>query len=155
MKIICLAVGKKHDPTIATAVDDYAARLQHYTSFNWQLLPPAQGKMVSSEARRVEGAVLLGRIQDDDYVVLLDEDGTELASAGLASMLEQLDMQSAKRIVFVIGGAYGVSAEVKARANFVWSLSKLTFPHQLVRLILAEQLYRASTIRRGEPYHHE
>jgi 23S rRNA (pseudouridine1915-N3)-methyltransferase len=87
--------------------------------------------------------------------VVLDEGGVELASSDLAGILDELDMQAAKRIVFIIGGAYGVTDELKRRSDVLWSLSKLTFPHQLVRLLLAEQLYRANTIRRGEPYHHQ
>lgn len=155
MKLLCLAIGKKHDAAIVVAVDDYTKRLQRYTPLDWQILPPAKGKMGIDETKRVESAQLLAQIKVDDYVVLLDEDGVELASSELADILDTLDMQVAKRIVFIIGGAYGVIDQLKKRADVLWSLSRLTFPHQLVRLLLAEQLYRANTIRRGEPYHHE
>jgi 23S rRNA (pseudouridine1915-N3)-methyltransferase len=155
MKVICISVGKKHDSDISKAVDDYTARLQRYVPFEWQLIPPAKGKMSVGEAKRAEGAVIAAQLKDDDYVVLMDEGGTQLTSSELASILDELELQSSKRIMFVIGGAYGVTDELKHRADIVWSLSKLTFPHQLVRLIYAEQLYRANTIRRGEPYHHE
>jgi 23S rRNA (pseudouridine1915-N3)-methyltransferase len=155
MKVVCISVGKKHDSDIAKAIDDYSKRLQRYVSFEWQLLPPAKGKMGVDETKRAEGAVIAAQIKDDDYIVLMDEDGVELASSELADILDMLDMQTAKRIVFVIGGAYGVTDELKRRADVLWRLSRLTFPHQLVRLIFAEQLYRANTIRRGEPYHHE
>jgi len=155
MKIVCISVGKKHDSDIARAIDDYTQRLQRYTSFEWQLLPPAKGKMGVEETKRAEGPVIVAQLKDDDYVVLLDEDGRQLTSNGLADILDVLDMQSSKRIVFIIGGAYGVTDELKRRADVLWSLSDLTFPHQLVRLIFVEQLYRANTIRRGEPYHHE
>lgn len=155
MKLVCIAVGKKHDTTIAAAIDDYTKRLQRYTPLVWQLVPAAKGKMGIDETKRVEAAVLRANIQDDDYVVLLDEHGTQLRSSDLAGILDELDMQTTKRIVFIIGGAYGVTDELKRRADVLWSLSELTFPHQLVRLLLAEQLYRANTIRRGEPYHHE
>ena len=154
MKLVCIAIGKKHDPAIAAAIDDYTKRLTRYTPLTWQLLPAAKGKMGFEEVKRLEAALLRANIQDDDYVVLLDEDGTQLSSNDLAGILNELDMQSAKRIVFLIGGAYGVTDEIKRRADVLWALSELTFPHQLVRLLLAEQLYRANTIRRGEPYHH-
>jgi len=111
--------------------------------------------MSVDETKRTESAHILSCIKDDDYIVLLDEHGIQLSSEGLAELLDTLDMQAVKRIVCIIGGAYGVDEIVKKRANFVWSLSHLVFPHQLVRLILAEQLYRANTIRRGEPYHHQ
>lgn len=155
MKIVAIAVGKKHDSDIARAVDDYSKRLTRYVTFDWQILPPAKGKMGVDETKRAESALLLTYIKDDDYVVLLDEAGVQLSSNELAGILDDLDMQTAKRIVFIIGGAYGVTDELKRRADVLWSLSKLVFPHQLVRLLLAEQLYRANTIRRGEPYHHE
>jgi 23S rRNA (pseudouridine1915-N3)-methyltransferase len=155
MKLVCLAIGKRHDTAIAAAIDDYATRLRHFAAFSWQLLAPAKGKLTMEETKRLEGAVMLAQLQDDDYIVLLDEQGQELTSRGLASVLDASDRLVLKRMVFIIGGAYGVSHELKQRADVVWSLSKLTFPHQLVRLILSEQLYRAYTIRRNLPYHHE
>lgn len=155
MKIVCLSVGKKHNSDIASAIEDYSKRLSRYATLEWQLLPPAKGKMGVDETKRVESAAVAAYIKDDDdYIVLLDEDGTQLASNDLADILDTLDMHVAKRIVFIIGGAYGVTDDLKRRADVLWSLSKLTFPHQLVRLLLVEQLYRANTIRRGEPYHH-
>lgn len=155
MKLVCIAIGKKHDTAIAAAIDDYTKRLMRYTPLTWQLLPAAKGKMGVEETKRTEAAQLRANIQDDDYVVLLDENGTQLSSSELADILDALDMQTTKRVVFIIGGAFGVTDEIKRRADVLWSLSALTFPHQLVRLLLAEQLYRANTIRRGEPYHHE
>lgn len=155
MNIVCLAVGKKHDANIADAIDDYTSRLQHYVTMQWQIIPAAQGKMSMDQTKRVESAALLAKLSDDDQVVLLDETGTQLTSEGLAGFLERMDTQNARRVVFIIGGAYGVTQELKGRAQFVWALSSLVFPHQLVRLMLAEQLYRACTIRRGESYHHK
>lgn len=155
MNIVCLAVGKKHDPNIADAIDDYTSRLQHYVTMQWQIIPAAQGKMSEDQTKRVESAALLAKLSDDDRVVLLDETGTQLTSEGLAGFLERMDTQNVRRVVFIIGGAYGVTQELKDRAQFVWALSSLVFPHQLVRLVLAEQLYRACTIRRGESYHHK
>lgn len=155
MKITCICVGKKHDSGIAGAIGDYTKRLARYVAFEWLIVPPAKGRMRIDEAKRTEGATIAVQIKDDDYVVLLDESGAQLSSGGLADILDAVDMQTTKRLLFVIGGAYGVTDGLKRRANQVWSLSTLTFPHQLVRLILVEQLYRANTIRRGEPYHHE
>lgn len=155
MKFLCIAIGKKHDRAIAAAIDDYTERLARHTPLAWLVLPPAKGKMSIDETKRAEGAQILVRIEDDDYIVLLDERGVGLSSSGLAEFLDALDMQPVRRVVWIIGGAYGVDEAVKKRANFVWSLSRLVFPHQLVRLVMAEQLYRANAIRRGEPYHHE
>lgn len=155
MKFLCIVIGKKHDPSIAIAVDDYTKRLDRHLPFVWLILPPKKGRMSASETKHAEGAQLLAHIEDDDYIILLDERGIELSSVGLAEFLDTLDTRAVRRIVCVIGGAYGVDEAIKRRADFVWSLSRLVFPHQLVRLILAEQLYRANTIRRGESYHHE
>ncbi len=155
MKIVALATGKRHDADIAAAVDDYTQRIQRYTSFEWQILSPAKGKMTADEVKRIESAAIAAQLKNEDYIVLLDERGTQLSSNELAGILDAQDMAVARRMVFVIGGAYGISDEIMKRADMTWSLSKLVFPHQLVRLILAEQLYRAHTIRRGEPYHHE
>lgn len=155
MRMVVLAIGKKHDNDIALAIDDYSARLKRYGSFDWHIVSPARGRMGSDETKRVEAAAIASFIKDDDYIILLDEGGIQLTSNELASILDELDMQSAKRIVVIIGGAYGVTDELRSRADIVWSLSRLVFPHQLVRLIIAEQFYRANTIRRGEPYHHE
>ena len=154
MRLVALAVGKKHDASIAAAVDDYTDRLRHHTPLQWQLLPSPAGKMSQFETKRVEAAAIVAQLQSDDYLVLLDERGAELTSRGVAGMMAGLEQRVVRRVVFVIGGAYGAADEVVQRADFVWSLSRLTLPHQLVRLVLAEQLYRAGTIQRGEPYHH-
>jgi 23S rRNA (pseudouridine1915-N3)-methyltransferase len=106
------------------------------------------------DLRRKEADTILDWLEKDDYLVLLDEKGKSLSSEGLATFLQTRANESTKKIVFLIGGAFGVDEKVKKRAQFVWSLSSLVFPHQLVRLILAEQLYRAATIIRNEKYHH-
>ena len=155
MKTVCVTVGRRHDGAIVEAIDEYSVRLQRYGGFEWRLVPSTKGKMDVAEIKRVESVTIAAQLKNDDHVVLLDEDGAQLTSSGLASILESLDAQSVKRVVYIIGGAYGVTDELKQRADTLWALSKLTFPHQLVRLILAEQLYRANTIRHGEPYHHE
>jgi 23S rRNA (pseudouridine1915-N3)-methyltransferase len=106
------------------------------------------------DLKRTEGRIVLDWLQKDDYLVALDEHGKEMTSDKLASFIQTRANESAKRVVFLIGGAYGLDAEVLKRADHSWSLSLLTFPHQLVRLILAEQIYRACTIIRNEKYHH-
>jgi 23S rRNA (pseudouridine1915-N3)-methyltransferase len=148
MKILPLAIGKRHDPAIAEAIEDYSKRLGKYATVSWQL---AIAKQPTPEA---ESALLEQYIKSDDVVILLDERGKQLSSPELAGLVEAHEQQATPRLVFVIGGAHGVTQAFRNRAARVWLLSNLVFPHQLVRLILAEQLYRAFTIARGEKYHH-
>jgi 23S rRNA (pseudouridine1915-N3)-methyltransferase len=154
MKLVILAGGRRHDPLLAGAIEEYSKRLARYVALSWQLLEPARGQTDEAAMRRIETEALLAQLKTDDYVILLDERGESLTSRQLAGLLEKRQ-QSAGRVVFIIGGAFGVEPALMQRASLAWSLSALTFPHQLVRLILAEQLYRACTIMRGEPYHHE
>jgi 23S rRNA (pseudouridine1915-N3)-methyltransferase len=111
--------------------------------------------MSEEQLKKAEGVMILGMLQKDDHLIVLDERGKMLDSLQLAAMIRQYANESARNLVFLIGGAYGIDAAVMQRAQFKWSLSALTFPHQLVRLILAEQLYRACTIIRNEKYHHQ
>jgi 23S rRNA (pseudouridine1915-N3)-methyltransferase len=106
------------------------------------------------ELKSKEGEIILGLLKNDDYLVLLDERGKHFTSEGFAAFIQQRANESKKNIIFLIGGAFGVSEEVSKRADYTWSLSPLVFPHQLVRLILAEQIYRACSINRNEKYHH-
>lgn len=152
MPIKVLAVGKKHENWVAEGVERYQKRLKRPFTLEWVLLPHSAREGVS--ARQDESERLLLRLKDDDFVILLDERGREVDSPGLAKLLFG-PIEAAKNIVIIIGGAYGVDETVHARADFVWSLSPLVFPHQLVRLIVAEQLYRAQEIAAGRPYHHE
>ena len=156
MKIACWSVGKIHESYIKEGVKLFTDRLQHYFKTEWTLLPvpKSTGMLSEMDLRRKEAEMILDWLEKDDYLVLLDEKGRSLSSEGLATFLQTRANESTKRIVFLIGGAYGVDEMVKKRANFCWSLSTLVFPHQLVRLILAEQLYRAATILRNEKYHH-
>lgn len=154
MKVLLLAIGKRHEHDFAAAIEDYTKRLNRYAPTTWRLLSPAPGKMTTNQARRDESTYLLGELSSNDCVILLDEIGEQLTSPELATKIEQLEQAGKQRLVFVIGGAYGVDKRLKDRADFIWALSKLVFPHQLVRVILAEQLYRAQTIIAGEPYHH-
>jgi len=155
MKVLILAIGKRHEAVFKAAIGDYTKRLSRFATIGWQLLDPARGKQEAATTKRFETQALLGELQPDDVVILLDERGKQLRSRQLGEFLDQQKQQATKRLVFIIGGPYGVDELLRARATLVWSLSMLTFPHQLVRLILVEQLYRASTISGGLPYHHE
>ncbi|MFM7359059.1 MAG: 23S rRNA (pseudouridine(1915)-N(3))-methyltransferase RlmH [Sediminibacterium sp.] len=156
MKILVLTVGKVHENHVKEGIELFSERIRHYFSFQWDIIPPPRnaGKMSTEELKYEEGRVILSRIQSGDQVILLDERGTLLSSPGVANLLEKKANQGCSRLLFLIGGAYGVSEEIKSRAQFIWSLSPLVFPHMLARLILVEQLYRACTIIRNEKYHH-
>ncbi|HET6622613.1 MAG TPA: 23S rRNA (pseudouridine(1915)-N(3))-methyltransferase RlmH [Candidatus Saccharimonadales bacterium] len=149
MQIRIVAIGPKHDPQLALKLSEFEKRLPY--SVDWQLL--AYSKAEGDTARRAESAHILDKITERDLVILLDETGSQLTSDALADKVMAWQA-GGRRLTFVIGGAYGVDKGLKDRADFVWSLSQLVFPHQLVRLILVEQLYRASAIASGHPYHH-
>lgn len=156
MKIKIVAIGKKHDPKIAGSIEDYTKRLGHYIECEWVLYEAKiTPSMPEPQIKEAESRQLLAYIDQQDIVILLDERGIALDSMQLADKLQQLKNQGRKQLVFVIGGAFGVTSQLQSRADFIWSLSPLVFPHQLVRLILAEQLYRAHTILAGEKYHHQ
>ena len=156
MKTELILVGKTTNKHITACIDDYVERIGHYMPFALTIIPELkQTKSLSEEQQKErEGEAIIQRLQPSDTVVLLDERGHQFRSIELAAWLER-KQQSARRLVFVIGGPYGFSPAVYARANEKLSLSTLTFSHQMVRLVFAEQLYRACTIIKGEPYHHE
>lgn len=150
MTIKIIAIGKKHEKWVKDGIDRYETRLRKPWDITWQYLP--HSSLAEEAARAEESRRILEKVNRDDYLVLLDERGKMLSSPALARLLEaQLGF---KKVVLVIGGAYGVDDSVRARANTVWSLSDLVFPHQLVRLIITEQIYRAGEIAVGRPYHH-
>lgn len=155
MKIDFIAIGKPHDASLQTAVIDFTKRLQHYTTVQWQIIgsPKKTATAEPEVQKREEAKVLLAAIEPADWVVLLDERGKLLSSVQLAQQVEKWQAGT-KRLVFIIGGAFGVHEQVMQRANFIWSLSNLVFPHMIVRLLLAEQVYRAYTIINNEKYHH-
>ena len=157
MKTLLILVKKTTDPHIAALVEEYAGRLRHYISFDITVVPELKNnkKMTEQQQKQLEGEQILRCLQPGDHVVLLDERGRELRSVELAEWMTQKMNTLAHRLVFIIGGPYGFSDEVYATAQQKLSLSKMTFSHQMVRLIFVEQLYRAMTIIRGEPYHHE
>lgn len=156
MKLLLTSIGKPHEAYIKQGVDDFTGRINKYFTADWQIIPPPKNAAVLSEAelKKQEAKAVMALLQKDDVLVLLDERGKMLSSPEVAHMLQQQANESVKRVVFLIGGAFGVDEDVKRRANITWSLSKLVFPHMLVRLILAEQVYRACTILRNEKYHH-
>jgi 23S rRNA (pseudouridine1915-N3)-methyltransferase len=151
MPIRILAIGKKHESWVQEGISRYEMRLKRPFNVEWILLPHSSREGV--QAREEESERLLQRIRDDEFVILLDERGKLLDSPALSKLLLE-PLETSKTVTIVIGGAYGVDASVEQRANTIWSLSPLVFPHQLVRLILAEQLYRAQEIAQGNPYHH-
>ena len=157
MKITLAVIGKTETGFVRQGIEEYVKRLQHYVQFNIQYIGDVKGTRNMSEAQQkvAEGKLLLDALETSDYVVLLDEHGTERTSMDYSQWLQRRIASGNKRLVFVVGGPYGFSQEVYDRANEKMSLSKMTFPHELVRLIFVEQLYRAFTILKHEPYHHE
>lgn len=146
MKILIISPGKTHDATIEEGIAEYSKRLPKKFDLEWAFPKP--------ESIEVEGAAIQKLLKEGDYIVLLDERGKDIDTPGFAKLLDMQLQSGVKRLVFIIGGAFGVSDEVKQRANVTMKLSSLVFPHMLVRLILTEQLYRASSILDGGKYHH-
>lgn len=157
MKILFLMIGKTVDKRLTTLIDEYAERVKHYMPFDMEVIPELKNtKALSAEKQKEkEGELLQKQLRDGDYIVLLDEGGKELRSIEFAVYLEKKQSQVARRLVFVVGGPYGFSPTLYKLAKEKISLSKMTFSHQMIRLFFVEQLYRAMTILRGEPYHHE
>jgi 23S rRNA (pseudouridine1915-N3)-methyltransferase len=154
LKLAFLSVGRTNEPYVKEGIDNFTKRITHYYPIQWQLIAPAK-VTDPDQIKKAEAQSILKALSPNDVVILLDETGKMLSSPGLAKLIQQKANQSAQRIVFLIGGAYGVANELKERAQFTWSLSELVFPHMLVRLILAEQVYRACSILANEKYHHE
>ena len=150
MKII--AIGKKHEKWVSNGIELFEKRLKKPFNLGWDILP--HSNFAEEKAREEETQRILAKIKPSDFVILLDERGKNISSPELAEMLSNGFVNS-QNFVIVIGGAFGVSEELRQLANFVWSLSKLVFPHQIVRLILVEQIYRAQEISSGGKYHHE
>lgn len=156
MKTILILVGKTQSKIFKVGIDDYVNRIEHYMPFSITTIPELKNTKSLSEdqQKQKEGELILKEIQPSDTVVLLDEHGADFRSVEYANWLKQ-KQNTARRLIFIIGGPYGFSPDVYARANEKISLSRMTFSHQMVRLIFTEQLYRACTIIKGEPYHHE
>ncbi len=156
MKMQLWSVGKPHEAYVKAGIEDFTKRIGNYFPIQWQIIaPPKQAASLTENAlKKAEASQLLSLLDKDDYLVLLDERGKQFSSIELADFIQKRANESTRNIVFLIGGAFGVDQSITSRANLTWSLSKLVFPHMLVRLILAEQVYRACTILRNEKYHH-
>lgn len=157
MKITLLLVGKTDDSTIGQLVDDYTKRLNHYVSFNQQALPDLKKTkhLTQEHQKQQEGNLLMAQIAPADYVILLDEKGKQYSSIRFSEFIQKQLNSGVKHVVFVVGGPFGFSDLLYERSNALLSLSPMTFSHQMVRLFFTEQLYRAFTILKGEPYHHQ
>ncbi|MGA9271601.1 MAG: 23S rRNA (pseudouridine(1915)-N(3))-methyltransferase RlmH [Lutimonas sp.] len=157
MKIKILAVGKTDDKNLEILIGKYMKRLTHYLSVTLETLPDVKNSknLSEREQKKLEGELILKKIQTTDQVVLLDEKGKEFRSVEFAKYLQKKMNAGTRNLILVIGGPYGFSEGLYQRANGKLSLSKMTMSHQMIRLFLVEQVYRAFTILRNEPYHHE
>ena len=157
MKVELIVIGKTNAKYLDTGISEYIKRLKHYIGFSFTVIPDVKNaKSFSEEQLKVkEGELILKKLGDNDHLVLLDEVGKSFTSVAFSREIQALMLRGYKRVLFVIGGAYGFSEEVYQRSNAKIALSAMTFSHQMVRLIFVEQLYRAMTILKGEPYHHQ
>ncbi|OSZ80012.1 23S rRNA (pseudouridine(1915)-N(3))-methyltransferase RlmH [Chitinophagaceae bacterium IBVUCB2] len=156
MKVHLWSIGKNHEPHVKLGIEDFTNRISKYFKVEWNIIatPKNAGLLNEADLKKKEAEIIMNLLTKDDYLVALDERGKQMSSEALAGFIQQRANESIKRVVFLIGGAYGIDEAVLKRADYKWSLSQLVFPHQLVRLILAEQIYRACTILRNEKYHH-
>ncbi|MEN8138450.1 MAG: 23S rRNA (pseudouridine(1915)-N(3))-methyltransferase RlmH [Bacteroidota bacterium] len=157
MKIKLLVVGKTDDSRIQSLIDEYTNRLKHYISFEIDIIPDIKNvkKLSVDQQKSKEGELILAKTSPSDRLILLDEKGKEFSSVDFSKYLQKHMNSGVKQVIFVIGGPYGFSKEVYNKAQGKISLSQMTFSHQMVRLFITEQVYRAFTILRNEPYHHE
>jgi 23S rRNA (pseudouridine1915-N3)-methyltransferase len=157
MKISFWSIGKTNEPYIKEGVEEFTRRIARYFKTDWNIIPvPKNAGMLSEmDLKKKEAETIMEWLNKEDYLVVLDEKGKQLSSEGLAAFIQARANESTKQLIFLIGGAYGIDKKVLERADHRWSLSLLTFPHQLVRLILAEQVYRACSILKNEKYHHK
>jgi 23S rRNA (pseudouridine1915-N3)-methyltransferase len=156
MQIQFWSVGKNHEQYVESGITDFTKRITNYFPVSWKIIPVPKnaGLLTEADLKRKEAESILKPLEPADYLVALDERGKSFSSVQLSEFLQSRANESTKQVIFLIGGAYGLDPSVLQRANLKWSLSSLTFPHQLVRLILAEQVYRACSILRNEKYHH-
>jgi Uncharacterized conserved protein len=157
MKIDLVLVGKSDQKYLQEGIDIYLKRLKYYCQFEMKIIPDLKStKSLSEEQQKEkEGELIINQIKDSDFVILLDERGESLSSVDFAQFIEKRQVAGTRKLSFVVGGPYGFSRDVYAKANAKLSLSAMTFSHQMVRLLFIEQLYRAFTIINGEPYHHK
>lgn len=156
MKILFLVIGKTDESYLDTGILKYIKRLEHYVPFEMKIIPDIKNRktLTEDQQKKAEGELILSNINIGDDLVLLDENGKTFSSVAFSQWIEKQMNIGSKRMIFVVGGPYGFSKEVYAKAKFKISLSEMTFSHQMIRLIFVEQLYRAFTIIKGEPYHH-
>ena len=157
MKLQFWTIGKAHDSYVKEGVEMFTKRIGNYYPVEWNIIamPKNAASLSEIDLKKKEGEIILNALGKDDYLILLEETGKQMPSEAVANMIQSRANESVKNVIFLIGGAYGVSEAIMHRANLKWSLSQLVFPHQLVRLILAEQIYRACSILRNEKYHHQ
>lgn len=157
MDILLLTVGKTTTSYLQTGIDEYVRRLKRYVPFYIKCLPDIKNsrKLTESQQKDEEGKMILGELSVSDFVVLLDERGDMLTSREFSDFLQKGMLGGKKRMVFVVGGPYGFSHAVYSRSNSMLSFSRMTFSHEMIRLFFTEQVYRAMTILKGEPYHHD
>lgn len=157
MQIHFWSIGKKNESYVEEGIQLFTKRISHYYKVEWKIIPPPKnaGSLSEDDLKKKEGEQVLQLLAKEDVLVALDEKGKQLYSEGLAELIQRKADDGCRNLIFLIGGAYGIDTAVLQRANFQWSLSQLVFPHQLVRLILAEQVYRACTISKNEKYHHQ
>jgi 23S rRNA (pseudouridine1915-N3)-methyltransferase len=157
MKVKLIAIGKTDDKSLHTLIEMYTERLQHYIKFELTLIPDIKNvkNLTQKQQKEKEGSLLLNKLQAGDQLIILDEKGKDFRSIEFSTFLQKKMNSGIKQLVFVIGGPYGFSEEVYKKAQGKVSLSKMTFSHQMIRLFFTEQLYRAFTILKNEPYHHE
>ena len=157
MKLLLIAVGKTDNKQISQLIEEYLKRVNFYITLELKILPDVKKskRLSKHEQKKLEGETIKKCIQPSDYVVLLDDKGKQLNSIGFSKYIENKMISAQKRLIFIIGGPYGFSEDVEALANEKLSLSKMTLTHQMVRLLITEQIYRAMTILNNEPYHHD
>lgn len=157
MKITLLAIGKTNAKYLQEGIDQYTKRLSHYIPFELKILPDVKTTkaLTTDKQKEMEGEMFMSAIQQGDWVTLLDERGKEFTSRDFASYIDNKMITIPKNLIFIIGGPYGFSKAMYDRANEKLSLSKMTFSHEMIRLFFVEQIYRAMTILKGEPYHHD
>ena len=157
MKIYFWSVGKAHEPYVKSGIELFTKRIGYYFPVEWKLIssPKNAASLSVNDLKKAEAKSIIRLLRPEDTLIVLDEKGKQVSSEQLSQMIQKKANESSKNIVFLIGGAYGLGDKIKEKAFFTWSLSTLVFPHQLVRLILAEQIYRACTIAKNENYHHQ
>ena len=156
MKIQFWSMGKTNEAYVISGIEEFTKRINNYFTADWLIISPPKNaaKLSEIELKKAEAVIILNQTQKVDFLILLDERGKQISSPELAQWIQQRANVSTKRIIFLIGGAFGIDKTVTQRADLTWSISHLVFPHMLVRLILSEQVYRACTILRNEKYHH-